>query len=172
MSQENVELARSLYESVERGDYERPFEVLDTSIIWDVRLHLPDLARFYRGHDGIREFWRQWLAAWGTLEFKLLSVEDRGDLVIFEVKQRNRGRASGVAVDFHYFQAFTVRDGKVTAVYTADTKAEDLEAAGLSESAMSQGNVEIDRRATENLSQSGDPLWELLDPEIEWIIDP
>jgi ketosteroid isomerase-like protein len=37
---------------------------------------------------------------------------------------------------------------------------------------MSQENVEIVRRATENLSQSGDPLWELLDPEIEWIIDP
>jgi len=41
MSQENVELARSLYEAVQRGDYERPFEVLDTNIIWDVRLHLP-----------------------------------------------------------------------------------------------------------------------------------
>ena len=37
---------------------------------------------------------------------------------------------------------------------------------------MSQENVEIVRRATENLSESGDPLWELLDPEIEWIIDP
>ena len=133
MSQETVDLARSLYEAVERGDYERPFEVLDTNIIWDVRLHLPDLARFYRGHDGIREFWREWLAAWETLEFNLHAVEDRGDLVIFEVKQRNRGRASGVAVDFHYFQAFTVRNGKVTAVYTADTRAEALEAAGLSE---------------------------------------
>jgi len=133
MSQQNVELARSLYESVQRGDYERPFEVLDTNIIQDVRLHLPDLASFHRGHDGIRELWRQWLAAWETLEFNVLAVEDRGDLVIFEVKQRNRGRTSGAAVDFHYFQAFTFHDGKVTAVCTADTRAEALEAVGLPE---------------------------------------
>jgi ketosteroid isomerase-like protein len=133
MSQETVDLARSLYDAVERGDYERPFEVLDTNIIWDVRLHLPDLDRFYRGHEGIREFWRQWLAAWETLEFNLVAVEDRGDLVVFEVKQRNRGRASGVAVDFDYFQAFTVHDGKVTAVHTAETKADALAAAGVPE---------------------------------------
>ena len=133
MSQENVELARSLYESVQQGDYERPFEVFDTDVIWDVRLHLPDLARLYHGHDGIREFWRQWLAAWETLEFNLVAVEDRPDLVIFEVKQRNRGRRSGAVVDFHYFQVFMIRDGKVTAVYTAVTRAEALEAAGLEE---------------------------------------
>ena len=133
MSQESVELVRSLYDAVQRGDYEWPLEVLDENILWDVRLRLPDMANVYRGHDGIREFWREWLAAWETLEFNLAVVEDRGDLVIFEVKQRNRGRASGVAVDFHYFQAFTVRDGKVTAVCAADTKAEALEALGLSE---------------------------------------
>lgn len=42
--------------------------------------------------------------------------------MIVEVKQRNRGRASGVAVDFHYFQTFTVRDGKVTASAMAETR--------------------------------------------------
>jgi ketosteroid isomerase-like protein len=133
MSQKNVDLVRSLYDAVQRGDYEWPFEVLDTNILWDIRLRLPDMAKVYRGHDGIRDFWREWLAAWETLEFNLPAVEDREDLVIFEVKQRNRGRASGVAVDFHYFQAFAVRDGRVTAVYAADTKAEALAAAGVPE---------------------------------------
>jgi ketosteroid isomerase-like protein len=133
MSQENVDLARSLYDAVQRGDYEWPFEVLDTNILWDGRLRLPDMAKVYRGHDGIREFWREWLTAWETLEFNLTAVEDRGDLVIFDVRQRNRGRASGVAVDFHYFQAFRVRDGKVVAVHAADTKAEALAAAGVPE---------------------------------------
>ena len=53
--------------------------------------------------------------------------------VIVEVEQRNRGRASGVAVDFHYFQVSTVRNRKVTASYMAETRAQALEAAGLSE---------------------------------------
>ncbi len=62
----------------------------------------------------------------------MLVVEDRGDHVIVEVQQRNRGRASGVAVAFHYFQAFTVRDGNITAPYMAATRANALQALGLS----------------------------------------
>jgi ketosteroid isomerase-like protein len=134
MSQENVELVLSLYEAVQRQDYESPFEVVDEDILWDMSgFDLPDMAKVYRGHDGIREFWGRWLAAWETVEFKALDVEDHGDRVVVDVEQRNRGRGSGVAVDFHYFQISTVRDGKVTASRMARTKAEALEAADLAE---------------------------------------
>jgi ketosteroid isomerase-like protein len=91
------------------------------------------MAKVYRGHDGIREFWGSWLAAWETVEFKALEAEDHGDHVIVEVEQRNRGRGSGVAVDFHYFQVSTVRKGKVTASRMYETRDEALEALGLSE---------------------------------------
>ena len=53
--------------------------------------------------------------------------------MIVEVQQRNRGRLSGVTVSFQYFQTFTVRNGKIAASFTAETKAEALEAVGLSE---------------------------------------
>ena len=79
------------------------------------------------------EFWRAWLPAWETLEFETPVAEDHGDHVIVEVEQRNRGRGSEVKVDFHYFQAFTVRDGKVKASYMAQTRAGALKAVGLSE---------------------------------------
>src|SRR5262245_30188837 len=36
---------------------------------------------------------------------------------------------------------------------------------------MSQENVEIVRRAAEHLGRTGEPLWELVDPEIELILD-
>jgi ketosteroid isomerase-like protein len=134
MSRKNVEVVMSLYDAVQRRDYESPFEVCDENILWDMSgLGMPDLAKVYRGHDGIREFWTSWLAAWETIEFTALAVEDHGDHVIVEVEQRNSGRASGVAIHFHYFQASTVRDGKVTASYGADTRAEALEAVGLRE---------------------------------------
>ena len=133
MSQENVELVLSLYDSVERQEYERPFEVWDENALWDMSgFGIPDMARVYRGHEGIREFWRAWLAAWESLEFTALAPEDHGDRVIVEVRQRNRGRSSGAIVDLHYFQTFTIRDGKVTASVMAATRAEALEAAGLS----------------------------------------
>jgi hypothetical protein len=31
---------------------------------------LPDMAKLYRGHDGIREFWMKWLAAREMIEFR------------------------------------------------------------------------------------------------------
>ncbi len=54
-----------------------------------------------------------------------------GDHVLVEVTQRNRGRGSGVAVDFHYFQLYRISEGKVTACYSAATREEALEAAGV-----------------------------------------
>jgi ketosteroid isomerase-like protein len=132
MSRTSEEIVMSLYDAVQRGDYESPFEVIDEDIVWDMTgFGLPDLAKVYRGHDGIREFWTGWLAAWETIEFKTLAAEEHGDHVVVEVEQRNRGRASGVEVDFHYFQATTVRDEKVTASYMAETRAKALEAVGL-----------------------------------------
>ena len=134
MSQENVELVLSLYDSVQRRDYESPFELMDEDILWDMSgFGLPDMAKVYRGHDGIREFWSGWLAAWESVEFKALDAEDHGDHVIVEVEQRNRGRGSGVSLDFHFFQASTIRNGKVTASYMAETRAKALETVGLSE---------------------------------------
>ncbi len=68
MSQENVELVMSMYDAVQRRDYESPFEVWDENAVWDMSgFGLPDMAKLYRGHDGIRAFWRAWLAAWRRL---------------------------------------------------------------------------------------------------------
>jgi len=132
MSQQNVELVLSLYDSVQKGEYESPLRVLDEDVLWDTtRFGLPDSANVYRGFDELRGFWLGWLAAWETIEFPTLATEDLGDHVLVEVAQRNRGRGSGVTVDFHYFQIYRVRAGKVTACWSAPTREEALEAAGV-----------------------------------------
>lgn len=134
MSRENVELVMSLYDAVQSGDYGPSFERIDEGIVWDMSgFRLPDMAKSYRGHEGVREFWLSWLAAWEAIEFKKLTAESHDDHVIVEVEQRNHGRGSGVAVDFHYFQAWTVRRGKVTASYMAETRAEALASVGVPE---------------------------------------
>ena len=132
MSQENVEIVRRAYDAAQGRVPEAGLMLLDENIVWDMTgLGMPDLAKVYRGHQGIREFWTGWLAAWETIEFKALDVEARDDHVIVEVQQRNLGRASGVTVDFHYFQTFTVRNGKITASHMAHTRPKALEAVGL-----------------------------------------
>ena len=128
MSRENVDLVLSLYRAVESGEYEAPFEFLAEDIVWDLsRFGLPDVAKVFTGHDGVRAFWTAWLQAWESLEFHT-DTEEVGDRVVVEVRQRNRGRASGVEIEFHYFQVFTVHDGKVTAVHVAPGRADALAA--------------------------------------------
>jgi ketosteroid isomerase-like protein len=37
---------------------------------------------------------------------------------------------------------------------------------------MSQENVEIVRRSLDHWNETGEPLWELLDPDIKYVMDP
>ena len=134
MARENVELALSLYRAGERQDASA-FALVDEDVIWDMRgLGMPDLAQVYCGREGMGRFWTSWLAAWESIEFTSLRPEDRGEHVIVEVVQRVRGRASGAEAEFHYWQTFSFRDGKLTASHMADTRDGALEAVGLGDS--------------------------------------
>jgi ketosteroid isomerase-like protein len=74
MSQENVELVRRLLRTFASRDYEGVFAFYDPDIEWDAR-SMPvsgmsdDLEGIYRGHDGVRTYWRRWLQAWTDTEF-------------------------------------------------------------------------------------------------------
>ena len=128
---DSLALVMPLYDAVERGDNEAPLRAFAPDVVWDMRgLGLPDLARVYHGHEGLAEFWTAWLTSWKSLAFTRLKPVQLGDDLLVEVEQRNTGRASGAAVDFHYFQAWSVRDGKVRACCAAPTREEALRALG------------------------------------------
>jgi ketosteroid isomerase-like protein len=60
-------------------------------------------------------------------------IEAPDDRVLISIRQTSRGRQSGVPIEYHYFQLFTIRDGKVRKVEFFRHRADALEAAGLSE---------------------------------------
>jgi ketosteroid isomerase-like protein len=72
MSEENVELVRRLLDMFARRDHEGVFEFYDPDIEWDAKNPsglagpLGDLEGVYRGHEGVRTYWRRWLEAWQT----------------------------------------------------------------------------------------------------------
>ncbi|HXF01195.1 MAG TPA: nuclear transport factor 2 family protein [Solirubrobacterales bacterium] len=138
MSQENVEIVRTLAEGFQHRQHERAFEFYDPEIEWDASRVvgvLPDSAGVYHGHEGVRAFWRTWLSAWSDLRFEIQDVVDAGDDVVLLIRnQRQWGRHSGLETEFpSYAMVFTFRDGKVIRQRHYLDQEQALETAGLSE---------------------------------------
>jgi ketosteroid isomerase-like protein len=132
MSQENVELVRTLLSAYDRADYEAALEALDPDIEWHVPPGISIGREVYRGRDEVQKGFAEWLGAWDTYRFEPEEVIDRGDHVVVGGMQTGRGRGSGVEVRLPTFHVFTLRDGKVTRHRSYRDRTEALEAAGLS----------------------------------------
>lgn len=147
MSQENVERLRGAFEDFLAGKSEFGADLLDPGIEWDSsELSVLDISGVYRGIPSVRQFWREWLAAWETVQFEYQMV-DAGDSVVVLIDQWMRGRSTGIDVPLgKYAQVYTFRDGVVVhwKVYTSQSEA--LEAVGLSEQDAQRSAAEPEER--------------------------
>ena len=92
-----------------------------------------DISGVYRGSEAARQFWREWFAAWETLQFEYELV-DAGDRVVMLLDLRMRGRSSGIEVALgKHAWVTTFRDGLMVHSKLYMSQSEALEAAGLSE---------------------------------------
>ena len=96
------------------------FAFYDPDIEWDAtgaREANPDLADVYRGHEGVRTYWRRWLQAWEDLEFEVQDVLDAGDGGGRGADPRSTPYGGGAAASPAdippYGLVFTIRNGKV-----------------------------------------------------------
>jgi ketosteroid isomerase-like protein len=135
MSQENAELVRAAFENFLAGGRSWGAELLDPAIEWDASdVTLLDIGgRVYHGPEGVQQFWRDWLAAWETVQFEYRLV-DAGDRVVALIDQRMSGRSTGIEVPFgKYAHLYTFRDGLIVHWKLYRSQSEALEAVGLSE---------------------------------------
>ena len=119
MAETEVEIVRRMYECFRRRDNETPFSYYADDVVWDARgAGIVGLEEVYRGHEGIRDFWRQWLEAWEEIEFETdepVELEDGRVRVL--VRQRNRWHGTGIWIDQDpYLHYWTVEGSKVTRV--------------------------------------------------------
>jgi SnoaL-like protein len=142
VSEEYVELYRAFAEELiacrSEADWQAwvdtTAQYFDPDIDWDAsELDLPDAADgSYRGREAAKQFWREWLAAWETLDFEY-ELLDAGDCVVMLVlEQRMRGRTSGIEVDLaSNAHLATFRDGLLVSWKPYMSQSEALKAAGL-----------------------------------------
>jgi ketosteroid isomerase-like protein len=143
MSEENVEIGRRMLEASDRRDGEAVFAAYDPDIEFDmselrtiagIEDWQPDFPEQLRGRDAVRTALHEWVLAWETVDYEHEELIDAGDQVVHFIRQRIRGRTSGIEFTFRpYAQVWTLRDGKITAMKTYADRALALEAAGLSE---------------------------------------
>jgi ketosteroid isomerase-like protein len=125
MSDESRELDRALYDELLSGGSVRDFErrltddalarFLDPRIEW---VPAPDsllAVDSYRGFEGVRRFWGEFVSNWETYRVELLRIDDAGNdrvAVVVHVV----GRMHDLEVDDTRSSLLTVRDGRVVRV--------------------------------------------------------
>ena len=133
MSQENVDILRRALPESAPANAGALFEILDESVEWDYVGTFPEGLTTYHGPAEVREFLTQWAEAFDDFGFEAEEMIDAGDAVLIRLHQWGRGKDTGAQVDSRTWQLFTFRDGKIVHCRGYATRAEALEAAGLSE---------------------------------------
>jgi ketosteroid isomerase-like protein len=90
-------------------------------------------AAVFRGHEGIRELFRQLDEVLDEWHAEFPEIQDLGDRTIAIGHVRTRGRGSGAETESPIACVTDYEDGKATRVRTYLDPKEALEAAGLSE---------------------------------------
>ena len=129
MSEENVEQVRRGIQNVETF-----WGMLDDHVVWDVRdFPGPDLANVYVGRDEVIKGSRHYWGTWADYSVEAEEIIDGGPSVFVVLRERGRGKGSGVPVDRRQYQVWTFRRGRIVRWESFDSRVEALEAAGLSE---------------------------------------
>jgi ketosteroid isomerase-like protein len=132
MSQENVEVVRSILDAWNRRDFSAALELVAPEIRVEGGLDvdtegtkegIPDLQKW------TARFWGSFVEFHTEIE-ECFPVEDD---VVVEAHHYGRGKASGVDVEMRNWHICTLRDGKVVRWRLFPTKPEALEAVGLRE---------------------------------------
>jgi ketosteroid isomerase-like protein len=126
MSQENVEIVRSIYEAWAENRSAAPFMERDLEYVNPPNAVEPG-TRIGRHH------FRTVLEIFPDMHFEIERYIDAGDDVVVIAKQFGRGSTSGVETETRQGYVWTVAEGKAIRFRWFNTAAEALEAVGLSE---------------------------------------
>jgi ketosteroid isomerase-like protein len=136
MSQENVEIVRRAFAAYEREGLQGLLACLHPEIEWTTTGMFLD-ADTYRGHDDVRRYLGLF-DEFEDLRNEPIELIDAGEQVVVCSRVSGRGTRSGAAVDLMLYSVGSIRDGKIGRLHNYRTKAEALEAAGLSEEGRSR----------------------------------
>jgi ketosteroid isomerase-like protein len=135
MSQENVEVAQRAIEAWNRLDLDAFMTAWHPEAEW--RPAFPKgtegTGGVFRGHDGIREAWRNVRAAWSVYQVEPQEVRMVDDSLLVLGRIFARGETSEIEIDSDWSAVLRYRDDKVISAWDWLDHKPALEAVGLAE---------------------------------------
>ena len=112
MSEQNVDLVRSVYLAVNDDDLPAFLAVLHSEVEFTTSGIYPDFSPTYHGHEGAVEYWKAARGVWEAFSIRIGRVEAIGDQVLAAVHQRVEGR-DGIVVEHDWGHLFSFADGLI-----------------------------------------------------------
>ena len=107
------ESMRRLVEALEgwnSRDYETVMANIAEDVVWKTGGQIPDIEDVYEGHEGVMQFFREFIDPWEKISIEIVDVlEDREDQIFLVVRFRATGRG-GIEVDARFFQVYRYDD--------------------------------------------------------------
>jgi ketosteroid isomerase-like protein len=131
--EEKADLCRRSYAAFSRGDIEGMVALYTEDCEWDWS-HFADWPeqQIYRGHEGLRKAYEDFIKAWQQFEVQPAEILDAGeDRLFIRCHMRVKGKTSGADIEATWAQVAEIRQGKGARVVNFSAIDEALEAAGL-----------------------------------------
>jgi ketosteroid isomerase-like protein len=130
VSQENVDIIRSIYDDWLRGEWAT--DKFDPEIAMVESETIPG-ATSAHGIDAVRRYMESFSKYWEHIRFEPQEYIDAGDRVVVVARLVGRGKSSGVDVERGWSYVWTVRGGRAQRMEAYADRAEALEAVGVAE---------------------------------------
>ncbi len=110
MSEENIELLHRAIDAFNRRDLDDFLALADPEIeLTPLNLELEGGA--YRGHDGLRSFWREYTDVFPDFQSEVEEVRELGEMTLARVRLTGHGTGSAVPFEGPIWQLARWRSG-------------------------------------------------------------
>ncbi len=133
MSQENVEIVRRTYDAFNRRNREGLLDLINPAFVADMSRSLGPERGIYEGVAGLSRLLDRYWDAFSEFLIEPSELIDCGNQVVAATRGRGIGRSSGARAEARGTQVWNLSDGSPVRWTVYQSKAEALEAVGLSE---------------------------------------
>jgi ketosteroid isomerase-like protein len=131
MSQENVDLLQRAHDAFNQRDIDAFLALADSDVeLTPLTVELEGVTS-YRGHAGVRSWWRELLTVFPDFQTEIEEVRELGDVTVARARLRGHGIESDAFFERPIWQVVEWRDEKAVWWRTFLREDEALEAAGL-----------------------------------------